>query len=90
MKSTIPKCSAECVLKNSCCEKKDCRHWIDYKKEHNCSKISIYLHGRMTLKQVSERLGVSIPRIKQIETKALARLKTILTNKYDSLGVYDW
>ena len=90
MKSKIPKCSAECVLNNTICEKKDCRDWIDYKKEHNCSKISIYLHGRMTLKQIAERLGISIPRVKQIETKALMRLKTILVNNNDSLGVYDW
>ncbi|HAW80902.1 MAG TPA: hypothetical protein DCX27_15020 [Balneola sp.] len=90
MRSKIPKCSAECILNNTVCEKKDCRDWIDYKKEHNCSKISIYLHGRMTLKQIAERLGISIPRVKQIETKALMRLKSILANNNDSLGVYDW
>ena len=90
MRSKIPKCSAECILNNTACEKKDCRDWIDYKKEHNCSKISIYLHGRMTLKQIAERLGISIPRVKQIETKALMRLKSILANNNDSLGVYDW
>ena len=87
MRAKLPKCSAECVIKNVCCEKSDCRDWIDYKNEHNCSKISIYLHGRMTLKQVAERLGISIARVKQIETKALSRLKTILLNKYDSFGV---
>jgi|TARA_R110000851_G_scaffold28742_2_gene79766 hypothetical protein len=90
MRSKIPKCSADCILNNTVCEKKDCRDWIDYKKELNCSKISIYLHGRMTLKQIAERIGVSIPRIKQIETKALIKLKAVLTNKNDSLGVYDW
>ena len=82
MRAKLPKCSAECVIRNVCCEKSDCRDWIDYKNEHNCSKISIYLHGRMTLKQVAERLGISIARVKQIETKALLRLKTILLNKY--------
>lgn len=89
MKQTIPNCSAQCVLKDTVCEKNDCRYWIDYKKEHNCSKISIYLHGRMTLKQVAERLGISIPRVKQIEMKALMRLKTVLLNKNDSFGIYD-
>jgi DNA-directed RNA polymerase sigma subunit (sigma70/sigma32) len=44
----------------------------------------------MTLKQIAERLGISIPRVKQIETKALMRLKSILANNNDSLGVYDW
>ena len=80
MRSKIPKCSAECILNNTVCEKKDCRDWIDYKKEHNCSKISIYLHGRMTLKQIAERLGISIPRVKQIETKAFEKLQKSMIN----------
>jgi DNA-directed RNA polymerase sigma subunit (sigma70/sigma32) len=49
--------------------------------------ISIYLHGRMTLKQVSERLDVSIARIKQIETKALEKVKAVLKNNINALGI---
>ena len=77
-------CSAQCVLTNTCCEKSDCRDWIDYKNEHNCSKISIYLHGRMTLKQVAERLGISIARVKQIETKAFEKLQKAMLNTANS------
>ena len=87
MRAKLPKCSAECVIRNVCCEKVTVETGLTIKMRHNCSKISIYLHGRMTLKQVAERLGISIARVKQIETKALARLKTVLLNKYDSFGV---
>ena len=77
-KSILPACSAACLSNNADCEKKSCRHWISYKKEHNCSMISIYLHGRMTLKQVSERLGISIARVKQLEDRALQRIRTVI------------
>ena len=36
MRAKLPKCSAECVIKNVCCEKSDCRDWIDYKKLSPC------------------------------------------------------
>jgi DNA-directed RNA polymerase sigma subunit (sigma70/sigma32) len=57
------------------CENKECRLWIDYKEEYNCSLISIYEHGSMTLRQVAERLGISFARVKQLESRALEKLK---------------
>lgn len=83
----LPACSLSCMNQNRNCENSGCRYWISYKKEHNCSMISIYLHGRMTLKQVSERLDVSIARIKQIETKALEKVKAVLKNNINALGI---
>jgi DNA-directed RNA polymerase specialized sigma subunit len=73
--SGLKKCSAECLKNNSACQNNECKFWIDYKKELNCSVISIYIHGKMTLKQIADRLGISIARVKQIETKALNKLK---------------
>lgn len=78
MKNILPTCSLECMNQKANCKNKGCRHWINYKKEHNCSMISIYLHGRMTLKQISERLGISIARVKQIEDKALQRIRSVI------------
>jgi DNA-directed RNA polymerase sigma subunit (sigma70/sigma32) len=49
--------------------------WIDYEDEMNCSLISIYQNGPMTLRQVGERLGISFARVKQIEESALIKLK---------------
>mgnify|MGYP003116225939 CR=1 FL=1 len=89
MSKKLPDCSARCFLSKEPCQSKDCRNWIDYKDEQNCSLVSIYLNGRMTLKQVSERLGVSIPRVKQIESKAIEKLNAVLRNKYASFGIYE-
>jgi len=78
MKKILPTCSLECINQKTSCKNNECRHWINYKKEHNCSMISIYLHGRMTLKQISERLGISIARVKQIEDRALQRIRSVI------------
>ena len=57
------------------CDNNECRLWIDYKEEYNCSLISIYEHGPMTLREVADRLGISFARVKQLETRALEKLK---------------
>jgi hypothetical protein len=57
------------------CKETGCRYWIDYKEDNNCSLITVDKHGRITLREVAERLGVSYVRIKQIEDKAILKLK---------------
>jgi hypothetical protein len=59
------------------CTQKDCRLWIDFPDEQNCTLISVYENGSMTLREVAEREGLSFARIKQIETKALKKLKSL-------------
>ncbi len=68
-------CSKKCMEHKTSCPVKDCRHWIEFKEEHNCSLISIYENGPMTLRQIADRLQLSFARIKQIETKALLKIK---------------
>jgi DNA-directed RNA polymerase sigma subunit (sigma70/sigma32) len=51
----------------------DCRQWINYADDLNCTLIAVDKHGKMTLREVSERLGVSFVRIKQIQDKALLK-----------------
>jgi len=68
-------CARSCLKDNACCTQANCRYWIDYTNEQNCSLISIYLNGAMTLKQVGERLGLSLVRIKQIESETLKKIK---------------
>jgi DNA-directed RNA polymerase sigma subunit (sigma70/sigma32) len=68
----------ECVKeqnKTCNCLEKSCRHWIDYSEDQNCSLIAVDKNGPLTLREVSERLGVSYVRIKQIQDKALEKLK---------------
>jgi DNA-directed RNA polymerase sigma subunit (sigma70/sigma32) len=75
MKDGLLKCSRHCMNENIECDNKECRLWIDYKEEYNCSLISIYEHGPMTLREVAERLGISFARVKQLESRALDKLK---------------
>ena len=75
MSGGLLKCAQECTDTRKSCQVKDCRLWIDFEEDRNCCLISIYEHGSMTLREVAKRLGISFARVKQIETKALKRLK---------------
>tara|TARA_R100001079_G_scaffold96286_1_gene59538 strand:+ start:378 stop:632 length:255 start_codon:yes stop_codon:yes gene_type:complete len=75
MKNGLRACSMQCISNNKKCQKSDCRLYIDYPEEYNCSLISIYENGPMTLRQIGDRIGVSFARIKQIESKALNKIK---------------
>ena len=77
MKNTdgLLQCSRKCMETGISCEVSECRHWINYPKEFNCCLVSVYENGPMTLRQVAERIHLSFARIKQIETKALQKIK---------------
>lgn len=68
-------CSRKCIELETECPCTDCRLWIDYPDEKNCSLISINENDSMTLREVGERLGISFARVKQIEQKALSRIR---------------
>ena len=68
-------CSRECMSKKKKCQQRECRMFIDFKEDYNCTLISIYENGSMTLRQIGERLGISFARVKQIETIALRKMK---------------
>jgi predicted transcriptional regulator len=65
----------ECLLNKENCAQTECRQWIDYKEDLNCCLIAVEKNGRMTLDEVSKRLGISYVRVKQLETKALNKLQ---------------
>ena len=73
----MKQCAEECQLKKKCCKKEECRYWIDYKEDLNCSLIAVEKNGNMTLREVADRLHVSFVRIKQIEDKALKKLMKV-------------
>ena len=75
MKNGLKKCSQVCLQNKKACDQVDCRLFINYPQEYNCCLISIYENGAMTLRQIGDRIGVSFARIKQIETKALKKMK---------------
>jgi len=65
-------------------DKKDCRMWIDYPKDFNCTLCSIERHGKLTLEQISERIGVTTQRVGQLEAKALGKIRKRYLNKRKS------
>lgn len=70
----LPSCSRECMRDKRSCEHKECRMWIDFDKDQNCSLVSIYQNGPMTLDEVAKRMKVSLVRISQIEKEAMKKL----------------
>ena len=79
-KKSLRECCMCCIEKEISCPIKDCKHWIEYEDDLNCTLIAIENNGRMTLREVAERLNVSFVRIKQIQDKGLKKL-TKLKNK---------
>lgn len=69
-------CDERCEKTNVPCEQSDCRHFIEYEDDLNCVLVCIRKHGPLTLEEASKRLGVSYVRVKQIEEKALSKIKS--------------
>lgn len=73
-------CCKKCLEYGVSCptENSDCRNWIDYEDDSNCVLLAVDNNDneRMTLREVSKRLGVSFVRIKQIQTTAVKKMIT--------------
>jgi len=60
------------------CDKTDCRNWIDYEEDLNCAVVCARKHdGGLSLREVAERMGVSFPRVSQIEHAAFRKLRDL-------------
>jgi DNA-directed RNA polymerase sigma subunit (sigma70/sigma32) len=68
-------CEDLCKKTNNACEQKDCKYWMDYSEDLNCTIICAKKNGPLTLRETAKRLGVSYVRIKQIEENALNKIK---------------
>jgi hypothetical protein len=77
----LRECSRTCMRHKVSCGESDCKYWIDFPDDRNCTLVAIYEHGRMTLREVAERLGISFARVKQIESQALIKIKKRCLNK---------
>ena len=69
------KCLENCRMHKKPCEETECRLWIDYEEDLNCISESTSKNGPLSLREVGKRLGISFVRVKQIEDKALNKLK---------------
>ena len=71
-------CAAACMKKKISCTEGECRYWIDYKVDFNCTYIAIDKNGPMKLREISERLRLTPARIQQIEKSVLSKLKKLM------------
>lgn len=79
----MKKCSSKCIELDQKCPYQDCRFWIDYDGDLNCSLIAIEKNGPMKLEDVGERLGISYVRVHQLENQAKKKLfKKIKASKH--------
>ena len=58
------------------CTKKECRYWMEYEGDLNCTILAVEKNDNvpMTLREIAERLGVSFVRVKQIQSEAIRKL----------------
>ena len=73
-------CSKSLLEYNVSCPCKECRLWIDYKKDSNCTLVAVKKQKTMTLREVADRLGVSFVRVKQIQDVAHKKMLKKLSN----------
>ena len=69
------RCLETCKKLNTTCPVEDCRYWIEYEEDLNCTFESINKNDAMTLREVAERIGVSYVRVKQIEDKIINKIR---------------
>jgi hypothetical protein len=79
-------CVEACETLEESCPNTDCRQWIDYEEDLNCTHIAINKNDSMTLREVAKRVGCSFVRIKQIEDAALEKIKSYSDEK----TIYDY
>lgn len=68
-------CADECLKENKKCENKECKNWINFDEDNNCTLIAIEKNGSLNLHETAKRLNMSHVRIFQIEQKALKKLR---------------
>ena len=79
------RCARECLGKNKDCKERECRLWIDYPQDRNCTLVAVHKNGAMTLEEVAKRLGYTPARIQQLEKRALQKISLRATYLKDFL-----
>jgi hypothetical protein len=79
--SKYTSCVEACKGLQVSCPNKECRSWIKYEEDFNCSLISIENNSKMTLRDVAKRLNCSFVRVKQLEESALNKVGVRIGSK---------
>ena len=61
------KCFQMCVDNDVSCPVNDCRYWINYEEDLNCTIVCANHNGPLSLREVADRMGVSFVRVKQVQ-----------------------
>ena len=75
-------CTEACTTLQESCPNEECRNWMNYEDDLNCAVIAADKHGELTLREVSERIGLSFVRVKQLEDSAKQKIKDCLQESY--------
>ena len=78
-------CYDECKIKNKKCRVKQCRLWINYPKDLNCTEIAVQKKDKLVFREIGDRLQLTPSRVKQIESAALKKLNTRLNSIFNIL-----
>jgi hypothetical protein len=58
------------------CDESGCRNWMSYEEDLNCAVVCARKNDNgLSLREVADRMGVSFPRISQIEHAAFDKLE---------------
>jgi DNA-directed RNA polymerase sigma subunit (sigma70/sigma32) len=49
--------------------------WINYEEDLNCTLVAVKKHGAMTLREIARREKISFVRVKQIQDKAMEKIR---------------
>ena len=79
------KCYDKCKKDKKSCKAKECRLWIDYPEDFNCTEISVQKHDKLVFREIGDRLSLTPSRVKQIESSALKKLNNRLTSIFNIL-----
>ena len=85
---SLRECCNSCIKNSVSCPVEECKNWIDYEEDLNCALIAVKKNGSMTLREVSDRLGLSFVRIKQIQDKAVEKIMKLSLNPQTPLSDY--
>jgi hypothetical protein len=69
-------CIEACETLEESCPNADCRHWINFEEDLNCTHIAIQKNSSMTLREIAKRLDCSFVRVKQLEDAALEKIRS--------------
>ncbi len=79
--SDLRKCAALCLEEDVSCPNRDCRQWISYEEDNNCTLVTVQKHGPLTLREIGLRINRTPPRVKQIIDEVLLRIRKNILKK---------